>query len=165
MTVKLPQRDPEGAYVRKAIAQRKAGVTSKCKCGETRAEALVTKSHPKVCHECERKREGKTIMDDHHVFGESNNPTTIPVPVNDHRAELNVAQYDWPKQTRENPDLSPLLAAAASLRGFIDTVLYLIKKGVLWIADMLEKLDVYLVKKFGTKWWIGTELEQFAPKH
>lgn len=60
-------------------------------------------------------------MDDHHVFGKANDPTTIvTVPANDHRAELSVAQQDWPKKTPENPDGSPLLAAAARIRGFVD---------------------------------------------
>src|SRR5207245_2592217 len=103
-------------------------------------------------------------MDGHHVFAEANSPTTIPTPVNDHRAVLNVAQYDWPKKTLENPDGSPLLAAAGCIRGFIDYILYLIKKGLLWVADMMEQLDAYLMEKFGSKWWIGTPLEQFAPK-
>ena len=102
--------------------------------------------------------------DDHHFAAKANSPVTIPAPVNDHRAELNVAQYDWPKQTRENPDGSPLLAAAACIRGFIDTVLYLIEKGLHWIADMLEKADAFLTQTHGKKWWTGTEIEKFAPR-
>ena len=103
-------------------------------------------------------------MDDHHPAMKANNPATIPVPVNDHRAVLNVAQDDWPKDTRENIDGSPLLAAAGSVRGFVDTVVYLIERLVLWIADMLEKLDAYLAQKLGRKWWVQTELNQFALK-
>jgi hypothetical protein len=57
-----------------------------------------------------------------------------------------------------------LLAGAASVRGLIDTILYLIKQGLLWVADMLEKADTFLTQKFGKKWWIGTEIEKFAPK-
>ena len=102
--------------------------------------------------------------DNHHPFGKANNSATIPVPVNDHRAALNVAQQDWLKKTLENPDRSPLLAAAASVRGFIDTILYLIKAGLHWIAGMLEKADAFLVEKFGSKWWVGTSLEQYAPE-
>jgi len=40
----------------------------------------------------------------------------------------------------------------------------LIEKGLLWLADMLEKLDQVLLKKLGPKWWVNTEIEQFAPK-
>ena len=50
------------------------------------------------------------------------------------------------------------------MRGCTDTILYLIEKGLLWLADMLEKLDEFLVKKLGPKWWVNTEIEQFAPK-
>jgi hypothetical protein len=53
-------------------------------------------------------------MDAHHVAGKANSPITVPVPVNDHRACLSVAQADWPKSTLMNAHGSPLLAAAAS---------------------------------------------------
>jgi hypothetical protein len=29
---------------------------------------------------------------------------------------------------------------------------------------MLETLDQILVKKLGPKWWVDTEIDQFAPK-
>lgn len=103
-------------------------------------------------------------MDNHHVFAKANSPVTAPTPVNDHRAELNVAQYDWPKKTRENPDGSPLLAAAGAIRGFIDYIHYLIEKGLAWVARMLEAADAFLAEKLGAQWWRNTDLEQFAPK-
>jgi hypothetical protein len=103
-------------------------------------------------------------MDNHHFAGEANNPLTVPTPVNDHRAELNVAQYDWPKETRENPDGCPLLAAAGCIRGFVDWVVYIIDKGLLWIAEMAEALSKFLTDKLGPKWWVGTILERFAPE-
>ena len=103
--------------------------------------------------------------DDHHFAGQANSPITVSFPANDHVAELTPAQRDWPRKTLENPDGSPLLAAAASLRGFIDTVLHLMEKGLRWIADLLEKADAFLTQKFGENWWVGTELEKFAPKH
>jgi hypothetical protein len=160
-----PQRDPEAAWVRKTTAARRVGADAKCSnCNETRPEALIRKSKPKVCHECKRKAKGKTTTDEHHFGAEANSPITIPVPVNDHRAELSVAQYDWPKKTRENPDGSPLLAAAGCLRGFIDSIHYLMTKGLVWVADMLEAADAFLANKLGPKWWIGTELEKFAPE-
>jgi hypothetical protein len=86
------------------------------------------------------------------------------VPVNDHRAELSPAQYDWPKATLETPEGSPLLAGAGGIRGFVDTVIYLIKTLLLPKAEMLEVLDEYLRNKLGPKWWENTPLERFAPK-
>lgn len=104
-------------------------------------------------------------MDHHHVFAKANNPTTVPTPVNDHCAGLSVAQCDWPKKTLENPDGSPLLAAAGIIRGFIDYIHYLIDKGLAWVVRMLEAADAFFTTQLGPQWWIGTELEQFAPKH
>ena len=164
MPRKLPQRDPIGAYQRKARAARRVGKDKRCACGEARPEALIAGGKPTLCAACKRKSRGETTEDDHHPAGEANSPVTIPVPVNDHRAELNLAQYDWPKKTRENPDGSPLLAAAACIRGFVDTIFYLINELLLLIPEMLETLDAFLVDKLGRKWWVGTELEPFAAK-
>lgn len=164
MNGKLPQNDPIAAYQRKATAGRRIGADRQCACGEKRPEALIAGTNPIVCASCKRRKEGKTTMDHHHVFGKANDPTTIQLPINDHRADLSVSQQEWLKETLQNPNGSPLLRAAACIRGFIDTILYLIEKGLHWVADMLERLDALLVKKWGAQWWIGTELEQFKPK-
>ena len=164
MKRKLPQNDSISAYQRKATAARRVGAGALCACGESRPEALITGSDPTICAECQRKKKGQTIMDDHHPAGKANNPATVTVPVNDHRAELSVAQHDWPKQTRENPDGSPLLAAAWCVRGFIDQIIYLVKKLLLWIPEMLEALDSFLAEKLEPKWWVGTPLARFAPE-
>jgi hypothetical protein len=117
-----------------------------------------------TCAKCLRQKKGHTSVDNHHPFAKANDPkTTIPVPVNDHRAELNEAQNDWPKRTRENPDGSPLLAAAGAVRGFIDTIVYLVEKGLSWVAELLEKLDEWATAMHGPKYWVGSPLEPFAP--
>ena len=160
----LPMRDQIGAYRRKIVSARHFGLDAACSCGEKRPEALIPGTKPATCAACQRTALGETIMDKHHFVGRANNPATIPVPVNDHRARLSVAQSDWPKPTLINAQGSPLLAAAGCIRGFIDTVLYLIEEGLLWIADMLEKLDEFLRKELGPQWWQGTEINDFAPK-
>jgi hypothetical protein len=162
--LKLPRRDPEAAHAREVTAARRVGLNAKCACGETRPEALIPGSKPVICAACQRKKKGMTMKDDHHVAGEANSLVTMPTPVNDHRADLSVAQNDWPKRTRENPDGSPLVKAAGCVRGFMDYLIYLVKKFLHWIPEMLENLDAFLVKAIGPKWWIGTPLEQFAPK-
>ena len=164
ITIKIKNRDPEAAYVRNAIAQRRSGVAAKCKCGEMRAQALIREKNRVICHECKRKERKITTKDGHHFAMKANSPIAIPIPANDHAATLNVAQQDWPKQTRENPTGSPFVAAAACIRGFIDTVLYLIEKGLRWVADMLETADAYLANKLGPQWWKNTELQKFAPR-
>jgi len=159
---KIPKCDPSAVCVREAIARRRIG-EKRCGCGEARALAFASRKS-KLCSECKRKRRGHKTTDNHHVAGEANNPITIPIPVNDHRAQLNVDQTDWPKETLENPDGSPLLAAAAAIRGFVDTVVYLLEKLLLRHAEILEKVDAYLVRTLGRKWWLKTELRQLAPK-
>ena len=161
--LKLPKRDPEAAHAREVTAARHVGLNAKCGCGEMRPEALIAGSKPVICAECKRKRSGMSTHDDHHVAAEANSPVTIPTPVNDHRAELNVAQHDWPKQTLQNPNGSPLLAAAGCVRGFMDYLIYLVKKFLDWIPKMLEAADEFLIRQLGSKYWIGTPLEQFAP--
>jgi len=111
-----------------------------------------------LCAECQRRQQGKAADDDHHPFGKANSPVTIPIPANDHRAELSEAQQDWPTRTRENPDGSPALKAAGIIRGFVDMIVYLMKKGVLWVAEMLERLDEMLVERLGRTWWTTMEL-------
>jgi hypothetical protein len=158
------KRDEVAAAARHAVAARRIGEGKSCKCGESRPEALIEGSNPIGCVECERKRRGHSTVDRHHVAGEANDPITTPILVNDHRARLSVDQYDWPKKTTENVDGSPLLAAAASIRGFVDTVVYLLEELLLKHAETLEAFDAYLIRNLGRKWWLKTELKQFAPK-
>lgn len=154
----IPKRpeDPIRNYQRTSIAAgRKAGQS--CKCGEARPQALIT-----ICAECLRKLTGKSVFDAHHPAGKANHPSTIKVPANEHRAILSDAQYDWPKDTWENRDGSPLLAGAACIRGYYDTNTYLTDALLLWVARLLEALDKCLRERLGPDWWIGTPLEPFA---
>jgi hypothetical protein len=164
MSRKTRKTDPIGAHRRKVIAARRVGVGARCACGEDRPEALIAGSNPIICAACQRSSAGRIEIDQHHFAGRANNPATIQIPVNDHRAILSTDQAEWPKSTLANSEGSPLLAGAACLRGFIDTILYLIEKGLPWLAEMLEKLDQVLIQKLGPRWWVNTEIEQFAPK-
>jgi hypothetical protein len=162
---KIPPENPRSVHRRKVIAARRVGEGRKCSsCGEVRPEALIPKSDPMTCAECQRRSKGQKTTDDHHIAGAANNPGTIAVAVNDHRANLSTAQQDWPSKTLQNPDHSPLLSAAAHIRGFADTVLHLILELLLWIADMLELLDTHLIRRLGQKWWERTKLKAFEPK-
>jgi hypothetical protein len=162
MQEKVPQRDPVGTYRRKVTAARRVGENAHCACGENQPEALIEACDPTICAACDRTRQGMTPFDDHHFAGRTNSPVTVPIWVNDHRAWLSDKQRDWPLETLENPKRSPFLAAAATIRGFIDTVSYLLKE-LLWVAEMLEVLDAFLVKALGPKWWVNTELKRFVP--
>ena len=153
MRTQIPSRDPIGKELRRSRAQRRVGPDAKCACGESRPEALIAGSTPMICAECKRKQKGQSVMDHHHVAGRRNHDLTVPVPVNDHRAILTPAMYDWPKETRENPTGSPLLAGAARIRGFCDFVIYLMDEVLLLVAEVFEALHKELVHRFGEHYW------------
>lgn len=162
---KPPPGSPIRKYQRKATAARRIGSDQECHiCGEKRPEALIAGSRPMICFACQRKKEGKSATDAHHPAGKSNSPVIVPLPVNDHRAELSKAQLNWPRETLENPNGSPLLAAAACIRGFRDTAMYLIEKLLVLIPDMLEQLNAFLIDKHGPNWWKNTNVDKFTPK-
>jgi hypothetical protein len=150
-----PQRkDPIKAAARRERAQRRIGKDAACPCGEKRAAALIGAQKPAICYECDAKRRGKSTFEAHHVAGRANDPTTVVVPINDHRADLSFDQYEWPHRTLQNPDGSPLLAVAAGIRGFIDSVTYLVRKLLGPIPERLEALDGRLRKLLGPQWWL-----------
>jgi hypothetical protein len=153
--------DPIGAAKRKSAAARRVGIGSACGCGENRPLALITGSDPIICEECRLRSQGRRVFHNHHAAGRANHPLTILVPANDHRAILSEAQYGWPKATLQNPDGSPLLSIAGCIRGFYDTIVYLLKNLLLWIPEFLEKLDVFLAEHFGPKWWSTKEYVEF----
>lgn len=154
--------DPIAANMRKARARRRIGEGRSCTCGEDRPETFIA-GDKVVCAECQRKASGKSAHDHHHVAGKSNDSTTIPVPTNDHQAVLSVKQMDWPRKTLENPNGSPLLRASAGIRGFMDTLRYLIEKILGWIPPILEQLDAFLEERFDPQWWSNTPLAMFVP--
>lgn len=142
------------AYSRKNKAKRHLGKENKCsECGESMPLALIPDNTPRICAACQRRAQGKSVIDQHHPAGQNNHPGTVPVFVNDHRAFLSAAQNAWPKKTLENPDRSPLLVIAACIRGVIDFFEYCIDKFLRWIPEQLERLDEYLTEHFGDFKW------------
>jgi hypothetical protein len=162
---KKPARDPIAAFERENRAARRVGQGNQCHlCDERRSLALIPSSKPTICANCQRVKLGRSALDNHHPAGKANDPTTIPIPTNDHRADLSPKQYEWPQETWTNPSGSPVLRGAASIRGYIETSDYLVASLLIPMAEMLEALDAFLKKRFGPKWWVGTEMERFAPK-
>lgn len=150
--------NPVKAAKRKAVAERRIGVGQACACGESDPLALVKGTNPIVCAKCQRLQAGKNPLDKHHVAGRNNHPATISVPVNDHRAILSAAQYEWPKDMLQNPENSPVMAAAACIRGAVDTIKYVLDTLLSWIVDALRVLDGYLSEKLGPKWWLKSPI-------
>lgn len=168
MSIRPFNPDPEAEHRRKERAKRRVGNRNKCTlCGETRPEALIPKSKPRICAECQRRGQGKAATDNHHVAGQNNHAATVPVPTNDHRARLSLGQHKWPARTLRNPDESPLLAVAACIRGFIDFAEYCIEQFLIWAIAFLEELDARLVERFGPCWWnvIWAKVRSAAPSN
>ena len=159
-------KDPTRAAVRRSIARRHLGQATTCstKCGESRPPALIRNSSPRLCARCKRLKDGHRTIDNHHPAGENNSPVTVPIPVNDHRADLTDSQRDWARHVLENPDRDPVVMVVAWLRGAGETIAYLVKSFIHAAADVLECLAAYLRQRLGSHWWIGTPLERFAPK-
>jgi hypothetical protein len=157
-------RDPIAAFEREARAARRAGEGSKCKCGEDRPLALIPGSDPVICSACQREKNDRSPFDNHHPAGKANSPITTQIHTNEHRVVLSPKQYEWPEETWENRKGSPLRASAACVRGYCETNDYLVASLLIPRAEMLEVLDAFLEKRLGPHWWVGTEMEPFAPK-
>lgn len=144
MPRKRQVRDPIRAHEREAVAARRVGEESKCACGEARPLALIPGSEPTTCAECDRKGKDQSILDLHHVAGKRNSPLVIPVPVNDHRALLSAQQYDWPKQTLQNPRGDHKRRLAALVRGYFDVSAYLQEFGDRLRDEILAQVEAVL---------------------
>ena len=154
MKTKISSIGVSAEYRRKAIARRRHGKSASCiRCGETQPEALIRGSNPRICGRCQRRIQGKTEFDGHHVAGQNNHAAKVPVPINAHRARLSVAQFTWPSKTLRNPNKSPLLAVAACVRGFIDFFDYCIDEFLRPLPPILENIDSHLTERLGPHWW------------
>jgi pimeloyl-ACP methyl ester carboxylesterase len=146
--------DPIKAGARRARAQRRVGAGAACTvCGETRAEALVARSRPRLCIQCYERRRGKKSTQGHHVGAKANAPLSVEIPANDHRT-LSDAQYEWPPPTLQNPDGSPLIALAGCLRGIADFIgdLPEAEQNVVWATNYPPAADLFNAP-MGTPAW------------
>jgi len=137
---------------RRAQRERRLGPNARCKtCGEADSAALVTRD---LCYGCKTVAAGGSGFELHHPAGKANDPFTVRIPANDHRV-LSDWQVDVPPQTQTNPDGSPLLKAAAWLRGFLDMLRLAMERGLAWIPPYLEHLDQALVDSLGPRYWVA----------
>src|SRR5262249_24107741 len=122
-------------------------------CDETNPFAL-TGVHPNLlCYEHATLRHRRSWLEDHHGKGRRNDGLdTVELPGNDHRA-LSGGQLLWLRETIRNPDVSPLLRAAAALRGWLDVLWLIMTRTVGWIPGFLEQLDAWLRERLGPRWW------------
>lgn len=123
-------------------------------CDQTNPFAL-TGTHPRIlCYEHQAELNNRPWLEAHHPMGRANDPETLLLPGNDHRV-LSARQRQWPQETLRNPDGSPLLKAAAALRGWLDVLWLIITVTLGWVPDLLEQLDAWLRAVLGDRWWDG----------
>ena len=125
-------------------------------CGERNPFTLVG-HHPDIsCYEHYSLRVGRKPYEAHHVSGQANSDVTADVRGNDHRI-LSELQRFWPEDTLRNPEHSPLIVAAASIRGWCDVMRVILERSIGWIPGFLEWLNNILVDVIGTDWWVTFE--------
>lgn len=144
--------DPIGAWLRDTRAQRRVGRKA-CPCGEARPYAIISWRSRPICFRCERLAQGREPYEDDHPFGRHSGGLTIRIPINDHRAILSVAQYQWPPETLQNPEGDPFLASAARYRGLFNIISYILADCVKE-AERFERLSAAMRERYGPRWWL-----------
>jgi hypothetical protein len=147
--------------LRKEKRLRKLGTRNpSCReCQETTPFALTGTAPNILCQEHRNSKDGRSQVEAHHFAGKHNHSFTVPIPANDHRV-LSELQNDWPIETLRNKRHSPLIAASAALRGWLDILRILIERVLGRIPPFLEQLDQYLTNKLGEQWWQDMESER-----
>jgi hypothetical protein len=121
-------------------------------CRETDPFALTGVDPNILCREHDADRRGVNWIEQHHPAGRRNSPLKVPLCANDH-AVLTAEQALWPRETLRNPDSSPLLRAAAVIRGWLEILFLTMDRAVAWIPPFLEQLDRWLREQLGDRWW------------
>ncbi len=147
---------------KEAVYERLGTRQPRCRrCGESDPDTLQG-IHPDItCYECAARQSGRLGSEQHHVAGRHNSPVTVAIPGNDHRV-LSGMQRDWPERTLRNLDGSPLLTAAAAIRGWLDVLVLIVQRTLVHIPSFLERLDEALRAKHGVRWWEELEFEGVA---
>lgn len=153
--------NPMRRDARHARRRRELGSGAMCPCGESDSRCLITSDDGIQCYACRSRRAGRPDTERHHVAGRHNLATTVPVPNNEHRI-LSDRQQAWPTATIRNPDGSPLLQAAATIRGWLDVLVLILERAVGWIPRFLEVLDAWLRMQIGPGW--GAEFRAACPQ-
>jgi hypothetical protein len=121
-------------------------------CGESDPRCLTTRDDETSCYACLARRNGRPTIERHHVAGRHNLDATVPMPANDHRIVTDMQRTSWPDRTLRNPDGSPLLRAAAAIRGWLDALTLMIERAIGWIPELLEALDLWLCERLERDW-------------
>jgi hypothetical protein len=121
-------------------------------CEETSPFALTGVAPNIVCREHLADQQDRSWIEQHHPAGRQNDSFTVPLPTNEHGV-LSEHQALWDRDTLRNPDGSPLLMAAAAIRGWLDVLRLIIERTAGWVPEFLESLDLKLREALGSRWW------------
>lgn len=94
---------------------------------------------------------GESPVEDHHVLGESNDPSTVGVPGNPHRYISNRAQ-DWERDLQRGDPADPLLWIIRLLRSIKDAAQWLVDRAD-DLVHFLLRLRQWLIENHGVQWW------------
>ena len=84
---------------------------------------MLQTSDPAICCDCEARRLGATMIEDHHPLGEANDRLTIPLRLSTHRFFTD-RQYDWDQGALDNPTGSWAVRAVALRYAVTDFTAY-----------------------------------------
>ncbi len=152
--------NPIKTDARHARRRRVLPPDARCACGEQDPRCLIETDHGIQCYACHARDTGRPDAEHHHIAGRHNLAMTVPIPNNEHRI-LSDCQQDWPTTTLRNPDRSPLLQAAAAIRGWLDILVVILERAIGWIPGFLEALDAWLCARLGPEW--GLEFQALHP--
>ncbi len=152
------------SIVRQERKRRSLGDCNRCEsCGEIDPRCLSRVDGEARCYACQQEQAGKSAVENHHIAGQHNSPETVPVPANDHRV-LSDRQINWPDKTLRNPEGSPLLMAAAVIRGWLDVLRLIIERTAGWIPAFLEQVDAWLSEHLGHGYWKLPGFPKYRPE-
>ncbi len=144
--------NPIKTDARRTRRQRTLPPDARCACGEADPRCLTTTGDTVVCYACHGHQGSRGEAEAHHPAGRHNLTATVPIPSNEHRI-LSDQQQDWPIATLRNPAGSPLLCAAAEIRGWMDVLALILERTIGWVPQFLEALDTWLRTQLGDAWW------------
>lgn len=152
--------NPIKTDARHARRQRALPKDARCSCGEADARCLISTGDGVTCYACQAATAGRSDTEHHHVAGRHNLEMAVPIPNNEHRI-LSDRQQDWPTGTVRNPNRSPLLQAAAAIRGWMDILVLILECAIGWIPGFLEALEAWLCERLGPDW--GRDFRSIHP--
>ena len=112
-------RDPAFIADRQENRSLLDGHKGRCRCGEQRAAAMCNRrlGEPPQCCRCRLRELGKSLVEDHHVFGRDV-AITVVLPVNVHRVIDALRLARWPEMRK--PGCRSLDNIAGLLMQFVE---------------------------------------------